>query len=185
MRATKSLILGFVIASAVSIIGAQQPAVLTPASALNGAGALLGKITSYNGVATVGWGVPSIVATGRVLAVSNAATASVATYTVGAADGSFEVSGNVNVTTATTHSFQLQVSFTDETNTARLLGIYLVNNTGGNTFTIVNTNGTGPYAGMPQLIRAKAGTVITVLTQAAGTYTAVVYNVEGMIKQVA
>lgn len=154
-------------------------AILTFTSAV-----MSGKITTYNNVVTAGWGVPSIVAQTRVLA-QTAAVASIATYTVGAADGTFEVSGNVNVTTATTHSFQLQVSFTDEANVARVLGIYLVNNAGGNTFTIVNTNGTGPYAGMPQTIRAKAATVITVLTQAAGTYTTVVYNAEGIIKQVA
>jgi len=63
-----------------------------------------GLVNKYNSVATVGWGVPAIYGRGRSTA-QTAAVASVATYTVGAADGSFFVSANILVTTATLHSF--------------------------------------------------------------------------------
>jgi hypothetical protein len=142
-----------------------------------------GKIATYNGVTTAGWGVPSIVASGRVTA-QTAAVASITTYTVGAADGTFEVSGNVLVTTSTTHAFQLQVTFTDETNVVRTLAIGMMNANAGFTVSVSNTNGTGSYAGISEQIRCKAATTITILTQAAGTYTTVTYNAEGLIKQV-
>ena len=51
------------------------------------------------------------------------------------------------------------------------------------TTSITNTNGAVPYEGVPFHIRAKAATSITVRTQAAGVYTSVVYNAEGIIKQ--
>lgn len=146
--------------------------------------AMSGKISIYNGVSTTGWGVPSIVASGRATA-QTAANASVATYTVGAADGSFEVSANVLVTTATSHNFQVTCAYTDEGNTARTVTsvpLYLVGGAGaGVQANIVNTAGAVPYMSTPLYIRAKAGTTITVAT--TGTFTTVTYNVEGVIKQ--
>ncbi len=127
--------------------------------------------------------VPAIVAYGRATA-QVAANANVATYTVGAADGSFEVNANVNVTVATTHSFNVIANYTDETNTARthplvfiLVGGSLVANPA-----IVNANGVNAYGGLAMQIRCKAGTTITLVT--SGTFTTVTYNVEGVIKQV-
>jgi hypothetical protein len=128
---------------------------------------------------------PYIVAAfGRVTA-QVAAVASVATFTVGGADATFEVSANVLVTTATAHDFDVQLAYTDEGNTARTvtLPFRLVGSTTALVASVVNGNGAVPYLGVPVHIRAKAGTAITVRTEAAGTYTTVVYNVEGLIKQ--
>lgn len=128
--------------------------------------------------------VPIIVASGRSTA-QIAAVASVAAFTVGASDGSFEVSANVLVTTATNHSFAIECAYTDEGNTARTItmNLFLVNGTA--VLAVANATGTVPYHGMALSIRAKAATAITIRTQAAGTYTTVVYNVEGFIKQTA
>ena len=144
-----------------------------------------GKLTTYNNVATAGWGVPAIYSHGRVEATTNARAAAAATYTVGAADGSFRVSGNVLVTTSTTHSFSLDVSYTDESNVARglilpmaqLAGAFV---TGG---LITNVTGAGPYESPAMHIRCKAATSITIRVS-AGTFTTVVYNSEGLIEQV-
>jgi len=143
---------------------------------------LTGKLTSYNGVATAGWGIPIIQALGRATA-QVAANASVATYTNGAADGSFEVSANVLVTTATAHAFTVACAYTDEGNTARTLTFSFSLVAGGTLVTsVANANGTVPYMGFAQHIRCKASTAITIAT--TGTFTTVVYNVEGCIKQI-
>ena len=143
------------------------------------------KIASYNGVNTAGNGVPVIVAQERVTG-QTAAVASIAAYTVGANDSTFEVSANVLVTTATTHSFTLTCAYTDEGNSARTLTLTFGLVAGGVTTTAVaNGNGTVPYHGVPVTIRCKAATSITIASAAGGTYTTVVYNAEGIIKQVA
>lgn len=143
---------------------------------------LVQKVSTYSNVATTGWGVPAIYGTGRSTAQTDA-VASVATYTVGAADGSFLVSCNVNVTTATAHSFSVQVDYTDETNTTRTLTVPVVQLAGTLVTAITNVTGAGPYEGFPIQIRCKAATPITIKT--TGTFTTLVYNVEGSILQVA
>ena len=113
-----------------------------------------------------------------------AAVSSVAAFTVGASDGTFEVSANINVTTATTHSFTATCAYKDETNTSRTLTLPFVLVAGSAIVnTVANANGTVPYQGIPIHIRAKAGTSITVAT--TGTFTNVAYNVEAIIKQLA
>lgn len=144
--------------------------------------ALTGKIGTYNNVATTGQGVPSIYGTGRSTA-QTAAVASVAVYTVGAADGSFIVSANVNVTTSTAHTIAVQVDYTDETNTSRTLTLSFSQLAGTIINSITNVTGAGPYEGLPVHIRCKASTTITVKT--TGTFTTVTYNVEGSITQIA
>lgn len=119
--------------------------------------------------------------TGRATA-QTAANASVATFTP-AADGSFIISANVLVTTATVHSFTVTCAYTDEGNTARTLTLTF-SNVGGTLLTaIANAGGTVPYEGIPLHIRAKGGTAITIAT--TGTFTTVTYNVEGVIQQLA
>lgn len=122
---------------------------------------------------------------GRSVAVT-AAVASVATVTP-AADGSFDVCMNVNVTTATTHTFTAQCTYTDEGNTGRTVTMpfRLVGDTTALTSSISNASGAVPYNGVPLRIRVKGGTAITLLTASGGTYTTVTYNVEGTIRQVA
>ena len=144
------------------------------------------KISTYNNITTAGWGVPGIYGSGAIDATVDARSAAVATYTVGAADGDFEVGGFVLVTTSTTHSFSLDVSYTDTGNTARTLilpmaqlaGAFV---TGG---LITNVTGAGPYESPIMHIRAKAATAITI-RPSAGTFTTVTYNVSAVIKQVA
>lgn len=140
-----------------------------------------GKTSTYNNIATSGWGLPAIYGTGRSTA-QTAAVTTVATYTVGAADGSFEVSANVNVTTATAHSFSVTCTYTDETSASRTITMPFIQ-VGGVTLigTITNITGSGPYEGVPLHIRAKTATAITLAT--TGTFTTVTYNVEGVIKQ--
>lgn len=124
--------------------------------------------------------IPQIQASGRSTA-QTAAISSITAFTVGAADGTFIVSANVNVTTATAHSFSVQVTYTDETNTSRTV-TFNVQQLGGTLVTsITNVTGVGPYEGVPLHIRAKAATAITILT--SGTFTTVTYNAEGYIQQ--
>jgi len=143
-----------------------------------------GVFARYNNIATAGMGVPSIYGSGRATG-QTAANSSVATYTVGAADGSFIISGNVLVTASTTHSFQLECAYTDEGGTARTV-TFNVQQLGGTLVTsITNITGVGPYEGVPLHIRCKASTSITIRTNSGGTYTSVTYNVEGNIMQIA
>jgi hypothetical protein len=142
------------------------------------------KVSSYNGTTTAGQGLTTVVGSGRATAQS-AANASVSTFTVGAADGTFEVSANVLVTTATTHTFTVECAYTDEGNTARTLTLPFTLVAGSAIVTsVANANGAVPYMGLTMHLRAKASTTITVRTQAAGTYTTVTYNVEGLIRQI-
>lgn len=138
------------------------------------------KIGQYNAITTTGWGTPAIYGTGRSTA-QTAAVATVATYTVGGADGSFLVTSNVNVTTSTAHNFAVQVDYTDETNTARTLTLAFYQLAGTQIVAITNVTGAGPYEGSPAHIRCKASTAITIKT--TGTFTTVTYNVEGSIIQ--
>lgn len=121
-----------------------------------------------------------LVQTGRFTA-ETAANASIVTYTP-TVDSSYWISGNVNVTTSSAEAFNLQVAYTDETNTARTLNIPLAV-LGGTTVSAVNfSNGAVPYSGMPVHIRVKASTAITVKT--AGTFTGATFNVEGSITKI-
>jgi hypothetical protein len=128
---------------------------------------------------------PGVVASGRTAA-AIAAVASVTTFTVGASDSSFLVTMNVLMTTATTHTFTGQCTYTDEGNTARTVTMpfRLVGSTTALVSSITNGNGAVPYMGVPVMIRCKAASVITLLTEAAGTYTTCVFNVEGIIQKV-
>jgi hypothetical protein len=122
-----------------------------------------------------------IVAAGRATAQS-AANASISTFTVGAADGSFEVSGNMNVTVVTTLATTLSVSYTDESNAARTM-ILPIQQLGGTFIAAGAITGLGAWESPVMHIRCKASTAITIFTS-AGTFTGVTYTAEGIIKQV-
>lgn len=141
-----------------------------------------GKTTNYNSINTAGYGVPAIYGSGRVTA-QTAAAAAIATYTVGAADGTFLVSGNINVTASTVNNFTMTCTYTDETNTSRTLTFNFSSITGTLGTAITNALGTGAYEGIPLHIRCKASTAITIAT--TGTFTTVTYNAEGVITQLA
>lgn len=140
------------------------------------------KITSYNAVTTAGYGVPIVVAAGRVTAQS-AANASIATYTVGAADGSFEVSANMNVTASAGLATTLTCTYTDEASAARTM-IMPITQLSGSFIAAGAITGTGAWETPTMHIRCKAATAITILTS-AGTFTTVTYTAEGIIKQTA
>lgn len=139
------------------------------------------KIVSYNGTTTAGFGVPVISAFGFSSAVTSAQS-SIATFTVGAADGLLDIHTNVNVTTSTAHSFGVVVTYTDETNTLRSLTVPMAQLAGTTVAAITNVTGAGPYEGVKLTIRAKAATAITITT--SGTFTTVTYNVYGSISQI-
>lgn len=125
------------------------------------------------------------VASGRSVG-ATAAVASVAAHLVGAADASYEVFMNVNVTTSTTHTFTGVCVYTDESNTSRTVTMpfRLVGDTTALTSSIASS-ATVPYMGVSVFIRCKAATTITLSTAAGGTYTTVTYNVEGFIRKLA
>lgn len=140
-----------------------------------------GLINNYASVATTGWGVPAIYASNRVNA--QTASASLTAYTVGAADGSFLIAANVNITAVTVASFQVTCTYTDETNTSRTLVLNFSQINGTLVQTLTAALGTGAYEGVPLHIRAKAGTTITIAS--TGTFTTVTYNMEEFISQIA
>lgn len=140
-----------------------------------------GLITTYGAITTAGNGVPSILGYGRATA-QTAANASVATYTVPAADSSFEVSMNMNVTAATVLSTMLQCDYTDESNTARTM-IFPTTSLSGSFLAGGTIAATGAFETPVMHIRCKASTTITLYT-APGTFTSTTYTVEGCIKRI-
>lgn len=142
------------------------------------------NVIAIDGVPTAGrFGVPIVVAYGRSVA-QVAAIPSLTTFTVGSADGTFEISANVLVTLATTHNFTVTCSYTDEGGTARVQTMPFVFVAGtAITAVMLNISGPVPYSGIVLHIRAKAGTTITVAT--VGVFTTVVYNAESVIRQLA
>lgn len=135
-----------------------------------------GTISRYNDVVTAGLGVPGVYAAGR-SAAQTAAVASIATYTVGAADGLFLIWAHVDVNTSTTHSFTVTCVYTDPGGTSRTLTLSFTQLGGATPIaTITNVTGAGPYEGVTQVIRCKAATAITFAT--TGTFTVVNYDVD-------
>lgn len=130
-------------------------------------------------------GSPKIVAGGPPcrLTAQVAAVASVCTYTVGAADGSFDITATVTVITATAHNFLVTVNYTNENSVATSLTFDFAAPGAAFPSIIVNTSGAVSYGGFPIAIRAKTATTITVAT--SGTFTTVTYNVEATIRQTA
>lgn len=139
---------------------------------------LAALLSRYNNVNTVGWGVPAIYGQGRSTA-QTGDVATVATYTVGAADGSFLISCNMNVTAFTAGTQSVRCDYTDETNTARTF-VFTLSSIAG--VLGVTVGAVGAFEGLPVQIRCKAATSITVKT--VGTVWTGTYNVEGYITQI-
>ena len=137
-----------------------------------------GLIPKYNNIATTGWGITAIYGSDRKTGLTGAQA--LATFTVGSADGSFEVSANVNVTAFAVGTFNIQVAYTDETNTAQTLKLNFSTLTGTIGLAIAAT---GPFEGIPVHIRAKAGT--TIIVSSTGTFTSLTYNFEESLRQIA
>lgn len=167
----------------VSLVAFSAQVDLGLAQFINGSGKARGAIGGVNGIVASGTvGVPVVVASGRTVG-AVAAVASVSTYTVGASDASFEVSANVDVTTATAHTFTVTCVYTNEANVSQTLTLGFTQLSGATFVTaITNVTGANSYESPVYHLRAKAGTTITVASAAGGTYTTVVYNIEGIIK---
>lgn len=148
---------------------------------------LASKITQYNSITTAGWGAASIYGFATTGTVTNSGTASIATYTVGAADGVFDVGCGVNITVSTTHSFSCDVTYTDVSNVARTMTLQMTQN-GGTAFIasglMTNTTGVGDYESAHIHLRVKASTAIVVRTSSGGTFTTVTYTANGSIVQI-
>lgn len=125
--------------------------------------------------------VPAIVAVGRQTG-QTAAVASVATYTVGATDGSFEVSAEAFVNSGSSYDFIVTVAYTDKGGNAHTLTLPFTKLDGSIVTDIVNAGGSVPYSSPVLHIRCKASTAITVAT--SGNFTLVGYDVESTIKQI-
>lgn len=157
----------------------------------------VGQILRVTGSNTYGWGALDLAdadavtgvlpfANGGMDIVSGRATAqtaannSVATLTVGGADASYSISGNILITTSSAEAFSLQVDYTDEGNTARTVTIPILRiSTGAWIVTTLSASGAVPYPSTTLPIRCKASTAITVKT--SGTFTGCTYNVEARI----
>jgi hypothetical protein len=138
-----------------------------------------GLISKYNSIATSGVGVPTIVGYGRSAPVVAATVSSICTFTP-TADGSFQVGGNMNITTLGSGVIQLQVAYTDETGASRS-EVLPLSASGGTSVTAANTGQV--FASLARVIRAKGGTSITLKT--TGTVTGCTYNTEAYIIQIA
>lgn len=122
----------------------------------------------------------NVVASGRQTA-QVAADANVFTFTLPAADHSYLITSNILVTASTLHSFTTTCSYTDESNTARVLTLNYSQLTGAFVTAITNGTGASAYEGVPVQIRCKASTNVVVAT--TGTFTSVTYNVEAALVQ--
>jgi hypothetical protein len=122
-----------------------------------------------------------LVITSNRLTAQVAAAATVVSLAIGAADATLRICADVNVTVSTTHSFSVEVDYTDETNTARTLTLPMIRLAGSIVTLITDTTGVGPYSATSTTIRCKAGTTATMKT--LGTFTTVTYNVEGSFEQ--
>lgn len=145
-----------------------------------------GKFTAYTSVATAGQGVDVVRAQATTGTVTNTGTASIATWTPGAADVEVEVGCRVNITVSTTHSFSCDVTYTDVANNARtrVLPMDAITGTPLATGLMTNVVGAGDFASDVLRIGVKASTAIVVRTSAGGTFTTVTYTASGTIKQV-
>lgn len=138
-----------------------------------------GKVVSYNGIAVVGQGLESVMAIPRQTAQTGAI--SLATFTTAAVDTTYRVSCNVNVTASITNNFTITCTYTDETNTSRVMTFPFNQLSGVPLTNITNVTGVGPYEGICQELRCKALTTIIFAT--VGTFTSVTYNFGATITQ--
>lgn len=144
---------------------------------------LAGRVWAQDLPIVIPAGTPGPTAFGRSISQS-AQVASVVTYTPSSA-ASFLVSAQVLIRTATTHNFTVTVAYTDFEGTGRTTTFAFLKSgdtSAALTPTIVNTNGTIAYQGVPVHIDSQAGSAITIAT--TGTFTTVSYDVAGWIQKI-
>lgn len=110
---------------------------------------------------------------------SHAAITTLCTYTVGASNGSFIVSGYVYVTAVTTDVIEMRVSYTDLNNTAQTATFFGMGLTTSGLSAIGNSN----FAAMGEL-RCKASTAITLKTVLTTGIGSISYDTGGSITQI-
>lgn len=125
-----------------------------------------------------------LVATSRLVGVTNAATGQQISFTT-PADGTYLLDEVITVTSGTTFSFSGVYTFTNENSVLEGGNLLDFNFNSGQFVTVIaNTlgaGGIGTMAGRPVMFRAKSGTLITAQTSTGGTYTSVVYNFEARL----
>ena len=140
-----------------------------------------GKVSTYAGVSTAGEGVADIRAQANITAQSSNAT--ITSYANPAADGDYEVSGQMSVTASTALTTTLTVTYTDVANVVRTMILPIVSVSGTYVAAGAITGAGASIWESPVMhIRVKASTTITILTS-AGTFTGVTYSASGVIKK--
>lgn len=130
-----------------------------------------GKVTSYKGISTAGFGLSPVVASADTTGQTSAVNP-VCTFTPGS-NGTFEVGGYLTVTAVATDVITLEVTYTDETNTGRTLIL----------LSGISTTGVNNASSMT--IRAKAANAITVKTVLTVSSGSITYDVGAWIRQIA
>lgn len=143
----------------------------------NPAWAQIDLTTGVTGVLPAANGGSGIVGNARVTAQTAAAV--LTTFTVGASDATFQISANILITSSTLYSFSCTCTYTDESNTSRVLTLNFSQLSGAFVTSLTNALGASAYEGVPLQIRCKAAT--TIVIQTTGTFTTVTYNFEERI----
>jgi hypothetical protein len=94
----------------------------------------------------------------------------ITTFTVGSSTATFNVSAYLNVTAITTDVIQVQITYTDENNTAQTVSLANISAIGNSTYS-------------PVTIRAKNGTVITAKTNLSTSGGTITYDAGARIAQ--
>ncbi|OCX54247.1 hypothetical protein BEL04_08295 [Mucilaginibacter sp. PPCGB 2223] len=133
------------------------------------------------GVATwVPGGYPSMVSSAYLT--GQTAFGAVCSYTVGGSDANFEIKSMFSITTDLSSAINVQVTYTDETNTGKT--VYLLWKAVGAQSTVITAGSTtaDQHCPIPITIRAKAGTTIALSTNGTAL-TSGQFNIAGYIFQ--
>ncbi len=120
--------------------------------------------TAMTGATVEQLNVPKVVASA--ILTGQTATTNIVTYTTGAADSTFDISGRLTITAYTSGNVQLTVNYTDETSTSRTGTFYPM----GSATAALSAAGASNFPVMGS-IRVKASTTITVIATVSGTLT--------------
>lgn len=142
----------------------------------------LGQVISVNGVTTVGMGVSSIVKTSTQNAITNVAPTAIS-YTPAAAASLYRVQGWVEVTTGTTISLKLNITYKTASGATGTDGAVFTLQGSTTLLTAIVTTGRY-YFQSPLISIDNSATNITVVDN-AGTYTTCVYNYAVAIERLA
>jgi hypothetical protein len=144
---------------------------------------LLGKLSSYNGLATSGLGMVTIVSAPTILTDKTSAASNFINYTPPSTAGVYRIIAMVNVTAWTTPAtFTVVVTYTDNKGNARTETLALVKGSSGAGVAAVTT--VDRYYATPFVLAIdNSGTAITLST--TGTFTgSPVYQLAGLLERV-